>query len=300
MHLHGIYTPLITPFRADLAVDTDAYAAVIDHQLEHGIHGLIVGGSTGEFYALTPAERAAQLEFAARRIDGRAPLIAGVNDLRSPDCLAVAAAARDAGAEALLVGAPPYALPSAAELVAHLEDVDRVAKLPIVLYNYPARTGVDMGEEFLRAAVGIDNVVAIKESSGDISRLHTLVSDFPGLQVSAGAEDLVLEFFAWGAESWVSVIANFMPAEAVALHRACIVDGDFALGRKLVRALLPLLHCLEHGGAFIQCVKLACEARGRPGGPVRPPLRAPSPELAATVADIVGEAGRELDRLLAA
>ncbi|MEQ8204742.1 MAG: dihydrodipicolinate synthase family protein, partial [Woeseia sp.] len=148
----------------------------------------------------------------------------------------------------------------------------RSAGLPIVLYNYPARSGTAMNNEFLDDVINIDNVVAIKESSGDIERIHQLVSRYPKLQLSAGAEDLVLEFFAWGARSWVSVIANFMPGQAVAFHRVCSTESDFVRGREIMRALLPLMQCLEHGGAFIQCVKQACALRGRPAGPVRPPL----------------------------
>lgn len=108
MQLEGIYTPLITPFRPDLSPDYDAYGAALDWQIDNGVHGLIAGGSTGEFYALTTGERIEQLQFAARRIDGRIPLIAGVNDLLATRSEYLAAAARDAGASALLVAAPPY------------------------------------------------------------------------------------------------------------------------------------------------------------------------------------------------
>jgi len=119
VQLEGIYTPVITPFSADLAVDYNALGDVLDNQIGNGVHGIIIGGSTGEFYAMTPTERAEQFQFAAERINGRAAFIAGVNDLRIDDCHAVTAAARAAGADALLVGAPPYSLPSARELLEH-------------------------------------------------------------------------------------------------------------------------------------------------------------------------------------
>jgi 4-hydroxy-tetrahydrodipicolinate synthase len=298
MRLYGIYTPVITPFRADLSVDFDAFGKVIDFQLESGVHGIIVGGSTGEFYALTPAERAAQFRFAAERIAGRCAFIAGVNDLRAADCFEVTEAARAAGADALLVGAPPYSLPAARELAEHCRNIDRIANLPIVLYNYPGRSGVAMDDEFLHLASDIDNVLAIKESSGDLARIHSLVRNFPELQLSAGAEDLVLEFFAWGAQSWVSVVANFMPAQAVAFHDLCVRKGDFVTGRQIMRALLPLMHCLEHGGAFIQSVKRACEVCQRPGGPVRLPLQAMTTQQADEVTRVVAETIREVDRIL--
>ncbi len=298
MQLDGIYTPVITPFLDDFTIDVDAFGQVIDWQIENGVHGIIVGGSTGEFFALTPAERAAQFDAAGQRIAGRATFIAGVNDLRAADCYAVTAAARDAGADALLVGAPPYSLPSARELAEHCRQIERIAELPIILYNYPGRSGVSMDDEFLDRVRAIDNVIAIKESAGDLARIHALVTRFPHLQLSAGAEDLVLEFFAWGARSWVSVVANFMPRQAVAFHEICVRQGDFTRGRDIMRALLPVMHCLEHGGAFIQCVKQACETCGRPGGPVRPPLLPLSDEQRAAVIQTVRDAQNEIDKIL--
>ncbi|MGB5247561.1 MAG: dihydrodipicolinate synthase family protein [Woeseia sp.] len=300
MQLDGIYTPVITPFRTDLSIDFEAFGDVLDFQIRNGVQGIIVGGSTGEFYALTPAERRAQFEFAAERIAGHAVFIAGVNDLRSADCFEVTDAARAAGADALLVGAPPYSLPAPNELAEHCRSIDRIAGLPIILYNYPGRSGVAMNDEFLRLACEIKNVIAIKESSGDLSRIHSLVSNFPQLQLSAGAEDLVLEFFAWGAKSWVSVIANFMPAQAVAFHELCVHRGDFTKGRQIMRALLPLMHCLEHGGVFIQSVKQACRTCDRPGGPVRLPLQPLSSRQCDEVSEVVTRARREVDNILAA
>lgn len=298
MQLEGIYTPLITPFRRDLSPDYDAYGAGIDWQIDNGVHGLIAGGSTGEFYALTTGERIEQLQFTARRINGRVPLVAGVNDLLAKNTEYLAAAARDAGANALLVAAPPYSLPGAAELAAHCRRIDRAAGLPIILYNYPARTGVDMDAKFLKRAARIDNIFAIKESSGNIERIHLLVQEFPELELSAGAEDLVLEFFAWGARSWVSVIANFMPRAAVRLFELCVLENDFTTGRKLMQQLLPLMQCLERGGAFLQSVKLACELHGRPGGPVRPPLAPLGKAQQRDVTRIVRDCGRAVDNLL--
>lgn len=298
MKLEGIYVPLITPFRRNLEPDTKAYGSMIDWQIDNGVHGIIVGGSTGEFFSLTEEERVRQLELAADHIQGRVPLVAGVNDLRADRCYALAAAAREAGADALLVAAPPYSLPGPAELADHCRSIDRVARLPVILYNYPARTGVRMGDDFLKRVVKLSNVFAIKESSGDIARIHRLVRQFPELELMAGAEDLVLEFFAWGARSWVSVIANFMPREAVRLFETCVHRGDFDTGRRAMHALLPLMSCLEQGGAFLQSVKLACEVMKRPGGPVRPPLRPMTKTQRETVSSIVREAHRSVTAIL--
>ena len=297
MDLEGIYVPIITTFTQDLSVDYTAWGKVIDWQIESGIHGIVVGGSTGEFFSLSNEERIEQFAFAKKRIGGRVPLIAGVNHILAEDAYQVTAAAREAGADALLVAAPPYSLPGQKELVAHFLEIDRIAGLPIILYNYPARTGVELGEEFLQRIAQNRNVVAIKESSGNIDRIHMLARDFPQLQLSAGAEDQVLEFFAWGAHSWVSVIANFFPREAVKFYETCVLEGDFVTGRKVMSALLPLMYCLERGGKFLQSVKYACEIMNRPGGPVRPPMQPMEEEFRREVFQIVNTAHGSLSSI---
>lgn len=298
MQFEGIYVPIITPFAVNGGIDYEQFGSVIDWQIDNGVHGLIVGGSTGEFFSLSRDERVEQLKFAADRINGRIPLIAGVNDLLIDSCYEITAAARDAGAGALLVAAPPYIQPGQEELLAHCLKIDRIADLPILLYNYPGRTGVSMDEVFLQRVAQNRNVCAIKESSGDIERVRMLARDYPQLQLIAGAEDQVLEFFAWGARGWVCVVANFFPRESVSFFETCVLRGDFDTGRGIMKAFLPLMNCLEKGGKFIQSVKYACELQGRPGGPARPPLRPMKKDARREVRQIVRTAGTALDETM--
>ena len=298
MKFEGIYVPIITPFHEDLSIDYDALGAVIDFQIDNGSHGIIVGGSTGEFFSLSTEERVEQYQFAAKRIAGRVPMIAGVNDLLTDRCYEITQEAVNAGADALLVAAPPYILPSQKELIAHCLKIDRIANLPIILYNYPGRTGVNMEETFLERVAQSNNFCAIKESSGDIDRMHMLAREYPQLQLSAGAEDQVLEFFAWGARSWVSVVANFMPREAVRFYETCVLEDNFVVGRQIMSAFMPMMNCLEKGGKFLQSVKYACELLGRPCGEVRPPLQPMKKELRREVFQIVQTAKSTLNDIL--
>jgi 4-hydroxy-tetrahydrodipicolinate synthase len=151
--------------------------------------------------------------------------------------------------------------------------IDRAADLPIILYNYPGRMGVHMGEEFLDRVGRSRNVCAIKESSGDINRVHLLARDYPHIQMSCGMDDQALEFFAWGAQSWICAGSNFLPREHVALWEACAVNGDFAKGRRIMSAMMPLMRVLEQGGKFIQNVKHGVEIAGQTAGGLRPPLK---------------------------
>jgi 4-hydroxy-tetrahydrodipicolinate synthase len=286
MRFEGIYTPIITPFHADGSVDWDGYGDVIDWQIENGVAGVIIGGSTGEFYAMSKEERLAQFRFAASRINGRIEFMAGVNDIRVDECLEITAAARDAGAQSLLVAAPPYALPSESELAAHVLKVADTSGLSIMLYNYPGRTGVQMGTGFLDIVAAHPLIAGIKESSGDYTRLPLLARSYSDIELVIGGEEQVLEFAAWGARAWVCASANIFPSECVQFMDL-LASGDFAKGRRVMSAFMPLTGILEQGPAFLQCVKQGCDLRGRPSGPVRPPLMAMHDGLKQEMAEIV-------------
>ena len=298
MDFEGIITPVITPFKADYQIDREAYARVIEYQIEHGAHGIVIGGTTGENYALTPEERVGQFGFAHQLIQGRVPWLAGVNDLRTESVCALAVAAREAGANAILLAVPPYSCPTGKELAQHALRVQREADLPVMLYNYPARSGAEMGRDFLERIGRNSGFVAIKESSGDIGRLHLLAREFPHLRLCCGADDQALEFFAWGARAWVCAAANFLLPECLALYRACVEKGDFALGRRIMKALLPVMTVLERGGKFVQSVKYGCELTGLPGGPARLPLRPMKKELKREFRDALETARTTIAQLL--
>jgi len=271
--LEGIYTPLITPFHGDGSVDYKVLAQLIENLIAAGVHGLISGGSTGENYAETVEERLEIARFIVERVKGRLSVFVGTGAMRTPDSVALAAGAKAMGADGLLLGTPPYSVPTERENAINALTIDRAANLPIILYNYPGRMSVEMGREFLDRVGRSKNVIGIKESSGDINRVHLLARDYPHIQLSCGMDDQALEFFAWGARSWICAGSNFLPEEHVLLYKTCVLDGDFTKGRRIMSAMLPLMRVLEQGGKFIQCVKHGVETTGLSSGPVRPPLK---------------------------
>lgn len=269
----GIYTPLVTPLAPDGRFELDALAAQIEHLIEAGVHGVISGGSTGENYAQSVEERLALARFTHSQLKGRLPLIVGTGTMRTADSIALASGAREMGADAILLGTPPYAVPTERENALNALAIDRAANLPVMLYNYPGRMGVNMGEEFLDRVGRSRNICAIKESSGDINRVHLLARDYPHIQMSCGMDDQALEFFAWGARSWVCAGSNFLPREHVALYEACAVEGNFDKGRRIMSAMMPLMRVLEQGGKFVQCVKHGVTMAGIDAGGMMPPLK---------------------------
>ena len=279
MQFEGIYVPVITPFADDFSIDEKAYADVIDRTINAGMQGIIVGGTTGEYYAMTKEERIRTMEISREVTQGRVPLITGVGALRTEDAEEFAREAERIGADCLLLGAPYYACPTSLELVRHCLSVERQTDLPIMLYNFPDRTNAPMDEEFLERVSQRPNFLAIKESSGDINRLHLLARHYQHIQMCVGMDDQALEFFAWGARSWVAGASNFLPKEHYALYHACVVEKDFDKGRRIMTALIPLMKTLEQGGKFVQSIKFGCELQGITAGPVRKPLRGLTKEM---------------------
>lgn len=294
MKFQGIYTPAITPLAADGTIDKAAFSEVLEYLVDSKVHGIIIGGSTGEYYAHTAQERLALVAQAKDVLNGRLPLIVGTGGIRTEDAVAFATHARETRADALLVGTPPYALPTQQEIALHVKAVDAAADLPIMLYNYPGRMGVSMGEAFFDAVAEVRNVVAIKESSGDMNQLHRLATQRPHIQLSCGWDDQALEFFAWGAKSWVCAGSNFIPREHVALYEACVVEKDFDKGRKIMAAMMPLMDFLE-GGKFVQSIKYGCTLAGLKTGGVRQPLH----DLDAAEKDALAGVVSELKRTIA-
>ena len=269
----GIYTPVVTPYHEDGSVNWDAQAEVIEYLVEHGVHGLISGGSTGENYAQTVEERLELARFTHKQLKGRLPLVVGTGAMLTGDSIALAAGARETGADAILLASPPYSVPTDRENALNALAIDKAADLPVMLYNYPHRTGTMMGEEFLDRVGRSRNFCGIKESSGDINRVHLLARDYPHIQLGCGMDDQALEFFAWGAPFWVCGGSNFLPAEHVALYNACVTDGNFAKGRRIMSALMPMMHVLEQGGKFIQTIKHGVTMNGIAAGAMRAPLK---------------------------
>lgn len=296
MKFEGIYTPAVTPLTSTGDIDKRAFAEVLEYLIDAKVHGIIIGGSTGEYYAHSSVERAELAALAKDVIGSRLPLVIGTGAIRTEESVEYAKVAREIKADAILVGSPPYALPTEKENAVHALTVDRAADLPIMLYNYPARMGVSMGQEYFSQVVQSKNVVAIKESSGDMGQVHRLARNYPNIALSCGWDDQALEFFAWGARSWVCAGSNFTPREHVALYEACVIEKDFDKGRQIMNAFMPLMDFLE-GGKFVQSIKYGCELTGLRTGGVRAPLSGLEETEKEALRDIVATLKREVAQI---
>ncbi|MCR9257848.1 MAG: dihydrodipicolinate synthase family protein [Alphaproteobacteria bacterium] len=299
MRFEGIFTPVVTPHRTDHSIDNDRFAEVIDFLIASGVHGLVIAGTTGEYYAQTMEERIALMGKAKDVIAGRLPMIVGTGAIRTEDSIRYAEEAKTVGADAILVTTPPYAYPTGREIALHALAIDRAANLPVMLYNYPGRMSVDMDEDTLDRVGRSPNFRAIKESSGDINRLHMLARDYPHIQLSCGMDDQALEFFAWGARSWTCAGSNFAPEAHIALYEACVLEKDFDQGRRIMSAMLPLMRTLEQGGKFVQCIKHGTGLRGIDCGPPRRPLQPLNKDEKRELGEVIRTMNKTVDAIRA-
>ena len=298
MDFYGIYTPVITPHRGDFSIDEDGFASVIEHLIDAGVHGIVIAGTTGEYYAQSMAERKHMLSLGVEIINGRVPAIGGTGAMRTEDSIELAKAARAAGTDAILIATPPYAVPTGRENALHALAIERSVDMPVLLYNYPGRMAAEMDADFLDRIGQSSNFRAIKESSGDINRLHLLARNYPQIGISCGMDDQALEFFAWGARSWVCAASNFAAKAHIALWQACVVEGDFTKGRAIMTAMLPLMTVLEQGGKFIQAVKYGVARKGLPAGPPRLPLKPLNKDEKRELDQVIDRMNATIDHIL--
>ncbi|MEI6674821.1 MAG: 4-hydroxy-tetrahydrodipicolinate synthase [Verrucomicrobiota bacterium] len=270
---HGVFTALVTPLKASGELHLPKLERLVEHQIRQGIHGLIPLGSTGEFYALSPAERQQVLETTLATAAGRVPVVAGANAGSTRDVIGFARQAELLGCAGVLLAAPYYSLPTPAELFRHFRAVNAAIGIPIMLYNYPGRTGVDMSPEFIARLAELENVRYVKESTGEMARMTTLMRLCGDrLGVFCGCDSIALESFMVGALGWVGGIANVLPASHAKLYELSVVNKDYVRARKLFFDMLPTLELIEGGGRYTQWVKAACAIMGYDCGSPRQPL----------------------------
>jgi 4-hydroxy-tetrahydrodipicolinate synthase len=277
--LDGVYPAAVTPFNERQEIDEEALERFIDHCVAGGVAGLVIAGTTGEYYALRDEERVRLFAAATKHVKGRVSLIAGCNGGSTSQVIDFGLAAKELAYDAILLSVPHTSLPSQRELAGHFETVARDVGLPIVLYNFPARSGVEISLETLEHLRDIPEIVAIKEASGDFSRflmMHRVLGH--DIAVSCGSDDQAFDYFTWGVKSWIAGTANVLPREHVEILAAVRRD-DLELARTLHAALLPWIQDME-SGQYNQKAKLGLRHVGIEVGEVRRPLEPLAPDEA--------------------
>jgi len=266
----GIIPAVTTPFDASGAVDTAALANNVGALLDAGIHGIVATGTMGEAGSLSNDERGTVVRAVIEAAGGRVPVIVGVSAGTPAAAIAFAADAAEAGASALMMLPPLGYRADADEIVAHYRAVGEAGGLPLMAYNNPEASGIDMRADLItRLYEEVDAIVAIKECSGDARRIPELINAAPELEVLVGGDDWALEGFCAGATGWVTGVGVVAPRETVELYDLCKA-GDLEGARAVYRRILPIAR-FDMTPKLVQYFKAGQDAVGFAGGPTRPP-----------------------------
>jgi 4-hydroxy-tetrahydrodipicolinate synthase len=271
----GSFTVMVTPFQADGSLDEATLRKFVDWQIEQGTQGLIPLGSTGEFLSQTREERRRVATIVVEQARKRLPVIVGTAAEWTEEAVAFSRDAQEAGADGVMIVPPYYSSPTPDELFVHYRKIGQALSIPIMVYNNPFTSNVDLDAALVARLCEIDNVRYIKESSGDPHRT-TRILDACGDRITVFAGYHPWEGFRIGAKGYVSVFANIAPAMSRALYEETVNSPDIQRGFALYRKVLPLMDAIA-GDLYVGATKAAMGMVGMPVGHPRPP-RLPLPE----------------------
>jgi 4-hydroxy-tetrahydrodipicolinate synthase len=265
---------MVTPFNENEDIDFEAYRSNIEFYIKNGIHGLVTAGSTGEFASLSTEEHKQIIKTAVDQAKRRVPVLAGTGQCSTRQTIEMSKYAQDAGADGLLIIPPYYAKPSDEEIVRHYSAISDSVSIPIMLYNNPFTSKVDMKPEVIGQLADLQHVTHVKESSGDVTRIWKICNATRNkLVVFAGSDNIALESFLMGARGWVSITANVFPKECADLYDWAVVKKEIGGARELYSRLLPFCNLLEDTGMFAALSKAGLDLLGKKGGKPRGPSR---------------------------
>src|SRR5215212_5192019 len=276
--LRGSITALVTPFKNG-AVDEDALRDHVNWQLDNGTHGIVPVGTTGESPTLTPREHDRVVEVCVEEARGRVPVVAGAGSNSTAEAIAFSRHAEKVGADALLIVTPYYNKPTQEGLYQHYKAINDAVGIPIVIYNIPGRSVIDMSVETMARLFELKNIVGVKDATANVARVslqrEAMGPDFVQL---SGEDATALGFMAHGGHGCISVTANVAPGPCSEMQEACL-KGDYASALRVQDRLMPL-----HTSLFVETnpspVKYALSALGRMSDEVRLPMVPVSSETA--------------------
>lgn len=281
----GVCTALVTPFLGN-AVNYPLLELLLGRQIAAGIEAVVLCGTTGESPTLSDCEKLEIFRRCARYAGGRCKIIAGTGSNDTQHAIALSAAAEAAGADALLVVSPYYNKATAEGLLTHYSAIAGAVHIPVIVYNVPSRTGVDIPVSVYRELSKIPNIAGVKEASTDMGKISKIRAICPdSFSLWSGNDDLTAPILALGGQGVISVLSNVLPEQAQALARAAL-DGDFDTAADLQLRLLPLTEALFREVNPIP-VKAAMKLVGYDCGTCRLPLTPASSETVAKLQEIL-------------
>ncbi|OPY78653.1 MAG: 4-hydroxy-tetrahydrodipicolinate synthase [Syntrophorhabdus sp. PtaU1.Bin058] len=247
MDLKGVYTALVTPFKNG-KVDEDALKDLIGFQLKEGVDGLVPCGTTGEAPTLSYEEHERVIDLTVKYAGGKVPVIAGTGSNSTKEAIELTEGAKRLGADACLLTTPYYNKPTQEGLYRHYKEIAEAVDIPLVLYNIPGRTGINMAPETIKRVAEIPTIVGIKEASGSLVQVSEIYRLTGGrFTILSGDDNIFLPMMSVGAVGVISVLSNIMPKELKELYRAFAEQGDIKKARDMHTRLMPLFQ-----GMFVE------------------------------------------------
>jgi 4-hydroxy-tetrahydrodipicolinate synthase len=278
--IRGVVTPLITPVDKEDRVAETGLRNVIEHVLGGGVHGVFVLGSTGEFYGIDYDEKKRATEITIDQVKGRVPVYVGASAITTRECIKLSKMAEAAGAQAVTVLTPMFISPSEEELYKHFKTIAESTALPVLVYNNPDRTGINISANLIERLAGVPNIVGAKDSSGDL----TLTSEYirrtrdKGFRIMAGRDTMILGTLVYGGVGTVAATSNVAPSLVVEIYNK-FVAGDIQGAREAQYRLAPLR--IAFGlGSFPVVMKDALNLLGIDvGDPIKPLAHCTEPNM---------------------
>ncbi len=286
----GCGTALVSPFRRDLSLDEETLRRLVRRQIESGINFLVPCGTTGESPTLSRAEHLRVIEITLEEAKGKVPVLGGAGGYNTHEVIELARELERMGVDGILSVTPYYNKPTQEGLYQHYKAIAGAIRLPIVVYSVQGRTGVNVEPATIERLAGIDNIVAVKEASGNIAQMANILNRVPDrFTVLSGDDAITLPLMALGGRGIISVVSNEIPAEMTELAQLCL-NGEFQKARALQRKYLPLMEV-----NFVESnpipVKAAMGLMGLLEPFYRLPLVPPKPENLARIEKVLESVG---------
>lgn len=274
---HGVIPAVATPFNKNFDVDEAALRALLEWYIASGVHGLSVGGSQGEFFTMDAAERRRITEITVDVNNGRVPLYVGTGAVTTRDSIAITKEAEEIGIDMAMLITPYFIQPNGEELIEHFTDIADNTNLPVLIYNNPPRTSVNVSATVFQSCFAVDNIVGVKDSSGDMTQIieYLRLSDRKAL-IYSGRDTLITDIIMQGGAGAISPAANVFPKLVIRWYDA-VKAGKLDVATQIGDVLAPMRMAWEWA-SFPVVIKEAMALVGHGNGLARPPINGLTPE----------------------
>ena len=262
MKIKGIYTPVVTPFRKNFEIDFESLEEILKFLLKKKIHGIVVGGTTGEYFSLNFQERIQLFEFVKKIVGNKCQLIAGTTAINANEAIELSLIAKYLGYKCILLGSPPYSQPTQEESAQFFLNIAKKVQIPIMMYNFPEKMAFEIKEPFLKKVMSNKFFTSIKHNSSNPAMIRHFASNYPSLQIACGNDLQFLEFCSWGSKSWVGGLSNCFPQIHVEIFKEAILNKNFDRAENKLLKLKQVIDYILSISKYTQSVKFLMQELG--------------------------------------